>query len=630
MGALDRPTVAAILAASVSHAVGAGIPWESGEMRLEPAPKLLELIDRSRKVAVASLRMRADTGPPDDKFAIEVHFLTGRFVATCHNDRRAGEWPPHPARLFSALVAAWAEAEEPDHAERPALEWLEGLGAPAIAASDAVPRRTVSHFVPVNDTSVVERGSQEKRTASVYELSDRIHEALIASGGEVTSAVGRLQERLADERNVAKAKWRAGREAEKAAAAMLPEGRGKQERAFPSMVPNGPQVTYVWTHRGADAPTVALDRLLERVTRLGHSSSLVSCRVVSAPPDPTFVVSTDGSGTPLRTVQRGQLAELERRFARHQGYLPRALPYTPVHYQAVEGAPAETLLAPDTVGDWIVFEFAHNCRAFPVTRCVEFASAVRAAILAHAEDPIPEAISGHQPDGRPTLSPHVATVPIPHVASPHADGRMLGIALSVPSSMGGKSRTALHRAVGIWERSVLDDPGRREAYLALPVGSRGQFHLRRVIGIPELKSLRSAVWKRPSRRWLSATPVALPRHPGSLTRGSHTVRAKAWERAESAVRQACEHVGLPDPSEVNLSLDPMMSGARRVADFPPFRQAGREGEPVRRQLIHASLTFHHRVCGPFLLGAGRFFGLGLMRPFRERSEPGSAKEKHDG
>lgn len=53
MGALDRPTVAAILAASVSHAVGAGIPWESDEMRLEPAPKLLELIDRSRKVAVA-------------------------------------------------------------------------------------------------------------------------------------------------------------------------------------------------------------------------------------------------------------------------------------------------------------------------------------------------------------------------------------------------------------------------------------------------------------------------------------------------------------------------------------------------------------------------------------------------
>ena len=54
MGSLDRQTVAAILAESVSHASSAGIPWESGEMRLEPAPKLLELIARSRKVAVAS------------------------------------------------------------------------------------------------------------------------------------------------------------------------------------------------------------------------------------------------------------------------------------------------------------------------------------------------------------------------------------------------------------------------------------------------------------------------------------------------------------------------------------------------------------------------------------------------
>ena len=47
-------------------------------------------------------------------FGIEVNFLTGRFVATCHNDRRQPEWPPHPARLFSALVAAWADADEPD------------------------------------------------------------------------------------------------------------------------------------------------------------------------------------------------------------------------------------------------------------------------------------------------------------------------------------------------------------------------------------------------------------------------------------------------------------------------------------------------------------------------------------
>ena len=565
-----------------------------------------------------------------DKFAIEVHFLTGRYVATSHNDRGAGEWPPHPARLFSALVAAWAEPEEPDPEERKALEWLEGLGAPAIAASEAVPRRTVSHFVPVNDASVIRRSLQEGRAAEVYELSDRVHEALVLSRGEVTKAVEQLQKRLARKRNVANATGRAGKTSPSAAVAMLPEGRGKQERAFPSVVPDEPRVTYIWSDCTADAQASTIDRLLDRVTRLGHSSSLVSCRVVPIPPSPTLVVAADGRGKLLRTIRRGQLAELNRRFARHQGYLPRALPYTSVRYHAVEKAPVATLLRPDTTGEWIVFELAHDSRVFPITRGVELASAMRAAILAHAEDPIPEEISGHRRDGRPSLSPHVATVPIPHVASPHADGRILGIALSVPESMGEMSRRALHRGIGLWERTVLGDNGRRQGDLTLPMGTRGPVHLRRVAGIPELISLRPALWKRPSRRWLSATPVALPRHPGSLTRGSSAARARAWRRAEASVRLACEHVGLCDPSEIRLSLDPWMSGTRKVADFPPFRQAGRNGDPVRRQLVHVSLTFRDRVCGPFMLGAGRFFGLGLMRPLSERSELPSAEETLDG
>src|SRR5690606_13655907 len=46
--------------------------------------------------------------------AVAVELLTGRYVATRFNDRDRPEWPPHPGRLFSAAVAAWAEADEPD------------------------------------------------------------------------------------------------------------------------------------------------------------------------------------------------------------------------------------------------------------------------------------------------------------------------------------------------------------------------------------------------------------------------------------------------------------------------------------------------------------------------------------
>ena len=71
-----------------------------------------------------------------------------------HNDRHRPEWPPHPQRLFSALVAIWADADEPDPLEREALEWFETLAAPEIRCSAAFTRSAVISFVPVNDASV--------------------------------------------------------------------------------------------------------------------------------------------------------------------------------------------------------------------------------------------------------------------------------------------------------------------------------------------------------------------------------------------------------------------------------------------------------------------------------------------
>ena len=50
---IDRETAAKLLAESAAYAIDVGIPWEMDEIRLQPAPKLLELIRRSRKVAVA-------------------------------------------------------------------------------------------------------------------------------------------------------------------------------------------------------------------------------------------------------------------------------------------------------------------------------------------------------------------------------------------------------------------------------------------------------------------------------------------------------------------------------------------------------------------------------------------------
>ena len=125
-----------------------------------------------------------------ERFGVEVNFLTGRYVATCHNDRRQPEWPPHPARLFSALVSTWAVADEPDGSERAALEWLESQAPPGINASEAVPRKTVQHFVPVNDAAVVKRKWHERRARKVDDLSIQFDAELTASGGEMTKKAG--------------------------------------------------------------------------------------------------------------------------------------------------------------------------------------------------------------------------------------------------------------------------------------------------------------------------------------------------------------------------------------------------------------------------------------------------------
>src|SRR6266404_9546148 len=96
-------------------------------------------------------------------FALAVEFLIGRYIATSYNDRTRAEWPPHPARLFSALVAAHFDNPRPD--EREALEWLESLPPPQLAVPDASERELHTVFVPVNDkASDPERRMRQPRT----------------------------------------------------------------------------------------------------------------------------------------------------------------------------------------------------------------------------------------------------------------------------------------------------------------------------------------------------------------------------------------------------------------------------------------------------------------------------------
>lgn len=77
--------------------------------------------------------------------AITVRFLDGRYHG-------AGDWPPDPARLFQALVAGAANGLRLPAPARDALEWLERLDPPVIAAPPARRAQAVRRWVPNNDT----------------------------------------------------------------------------------------------------------------------------------------------------------------------------------------------------------------------------------------------------------------------------------------------------------------------------------------------------------------------------------------------------------------------------------------------------------------------------------------------
>ena len=545
---------------------------------------------------------------------IEVNFLTGRFVASAYHDRTRPEWPPHPARLFSALVATWADADRLDPTERQAIVWLENLPPPSISASDATPRITATHFVPVNDARIIPGGSYDGRAKKVDNLLDRIRQA------EADQLPARKQQslrtQLKKQRDVATIVASAGKTPVSTAVHIMPRDwvttpntvRTGQARRYPSVTPIEPRVTYVWNGDPTAETAEAIDGLCARLTRLGHSSSLVSCRVVPDNPAPSHV---PGEGpTVLRSVRSGQLATLEREYQKHKGSKPRTLPFTPVRYRQVDETPTQRQVAiPDTAGEWLVLAFLQGSRRFPSTRTVEVATALRGAVFHHATDPMPEGLSGHSREGRPSTKPHAAFLPLPWVGHEHSDGRLMGAAISIPEQLDRESRRALFRAIGRWEEAG--------STLTLTLGRKGILKMERVIGTSSLVTLRAGPWRRKSHRWVTTTPIALPTHPGPLGKGTAAARAKAWDRAEQAIIDSCRHVGLPEPIDVTAALAPVIPGSRPAPSYPAFYQRGPGGKPVARRLVHATVTFDQPVSGPLMLGAGRYLGLGLMRPMME-------------
>lgn len=545
-------------------------------------------------------------------FAIEVSLLTGRYVATAYNDRRASEWPPHPARLFSALTATCLSNEEVDPFESEALEWLESLPAPEIAASEAAVRDVVTVFVPVNDAH--QTGDVE---AEVQALDNAREELEAADTPKARAAalkkVGKAEKKLAE--SMARAVAIPARPPTIKVALngerVLPEFRVRQPRTFPSVSPVDPVVTFIWKgSRPAEVHRRALDRLLARVVRLGHSSSLVSARLLDSAPAATWFPSQTGR-TVLRTTRTGQLDALIEAYSRHKETEPRVMPagfttYTNIREPVPKPAPSTCFES-----DGLVLQRVGGPR-LPITAAAGLAGTLRRLILSTAAEPIPEVISGHLPDGSASGRDHLAIVPLPFVGSSHATGHLLGVALLLPKDSTLEDRRALYLAIDAWEKEART-PGDEEDNPAVPIhlGRLGSWLVRRLEDQERQATLKSGTWTRLSRVWYSVTPVALDRHPGDLRSRNARKYATAVAKAERSLEAAVQRIGLPRPIRVLVEPNPVLAGS------VPARAFGRFPEDLKknpRVLTHAILEFPEPVQGPILIGAGRYLGLGLFRP----------------
>jgi CRISPR-associated protein Csb2 len=550
--------------------------------------------------------------------AIEVELLTGRYAATAHNDRGRAEWPPHPARFFSALVAALHDHNDVDQAERDALLWLEKQDAPSLRVDpeSKAGRRQVQHvYVPVNDVTLGGDEAIREAEAAVPEAqTPAAKKKAQATLEKVAKAAVAIDPRPSDK-------------AIETATALMPapfvgyggkddkghmkrqQGRTRQVRTFPVVLPEMPTLAFIWPTADASPHRAALQHLCTRVTRLGHSSSLVRCNVIDCDLQPTLVPSDEGDVV-LRVVGPGQLDRLDRAFEHHKGEQSRVLPARPQRYgPAFKTATPSRAESVFSSIDWVLFERVGGSR--PVaSRTTDLARALRGALIElHGNHDLPATLSGHTESG-PTEQPHVAFVPLPFVGYEHADGALMGCALVLPRECSKDDRELLLRLIAKWEKERADARGN----LALAGGTLPSFHVRRV-DVSAKAALDPMRWSRPSSRFITATPIALDKNPGNMRSNQEGTARKAALEAQKSISDACLYVAGVRPASVEVSLAPLLPGAQHVRDFLPW--PGRPGRTPRVR-VHADIQFDAPVTGPLLLGAGRYFGLGLCLPVENR------------
>lgn len=490
-----------------------------------------------------------------------------------------GDWPPSPARLFQALVAAAGLGGALREAERTALKWLEEQRAPIIAAPRASqPRRGVLFYMPNNDTDRIE--------------GDPLKTAKIRTATKI------FRPYFFDPVIPFVYVWSVGRRAEDQQNAEVI--RSLAECLY--QLGRGIDMAWAWGEMLEDSE---LDELLAAHPGRVFRPSKGGDGIVLPAPCPDSLVSLDrrylAYGTRFSYRREGNGVKVVFR----QPPKPR---FQPIAYDCPPSRQLFELRDPVAEGTFA---------PWPLNRAYQLVVALRDAAVerlkrampAHAAD-IDRVLVGRKPDGTNDGLPEnrVRIIPLSSVGHIHADHQIRRVLVEVPPSC------SLGPDDVQWAFSGLDivasDTG--EALATLLRTDDGDFL--RNYGVED---------DSPRRLWRTVTPAALPESaqrrridPARKDQEAKagTERKQEQVHAAAAVCQALRHEGVRlRPEIIRVQREPFDANGERAETFAEDTRFS------KHQLWHVEVEFRDSVQGPLVIGDGRFLGLGIMATKRVRA-----------
>lgn len=498
-------------------------------------------------------------------FAVHL-YADGMGTARYHGiSQGAPEWPPAPARVFQALVAGVARGLALPDSVQPALQWLERLPPPLIAAPPRVVGQAVSFYVPNNDADALADPSDVSsiRTAKLVQPS-------LFDGVQPILYAWPLPDETPDVEPLIKA-----------AQSVYQLGRG---------------VDMAW----ADAQVLEDDALHERLGRYRGHVHRPSPGGVGGPGALACPVVGSLASLVLRHRATRLRVEGAGKKARVLFTNPPKPRFAAVGYAATQRLKVYELRERGSTKPW---PWALN-RAASLVEQVRDAAAARliAALGAPSAANIERCLIGRAPDGSGSvpLAQRVRILPLPSIGAAHADQAIRRIVVEIP----GACPIAADDLD--WAFSGLDrvdhETGELSPWMLTAADSHDMLDH----------------YTSPSRHWQSVTAVALPEAAGRRRidparmheqAKSADERQREEGRAIAAVHTALRHAGLTMPAEtVKVQREPFNSLSQRAESW------GADTRFAKERLWHVALAFEQPVRGPLAIGDGRFLGLGVLAP----------------